>query len=191
MKIEEVSHETALENTSEEPIPEGALMATLLQIGDELETILAIIEDADGELPPELDTWFETVQSDLETKADGFAALCREVKLRAAVRREESERLAKLAQAGDNLERRLKDRLKEFMEYHAIPRIDTARFRINVQRNGGVQGVRVDVPAEQLPAAYQRHKVEPDTDAIRKALLAGQDVPGAELMERGTHLRIT
>jgi hypothetical protein len=48
----------------------------------------------------------------------------------------------------------------------------------------GMEGV------EGWQVAFQKVEVKADTDALRKALEAGLDVPGASLGVRGTHLRI-
>ena len=165
-------------------------MPTLLKIGSEMEAILARIGD-DGELPPELDAWFDQLQSDLAGKADGYAALTSELTMRAAMRREEAERLAKRAQVDDNTARRLKDRLRDFMIHHGIPHIETERYRISVAKNGGALPVKITVTAEELPLSYQQQTVAADTLAIRAALLEGKSIPGAVLGERGTHLRIS
>jgi hypothetical protein len=58
--------------------------------------------------------------------------------------------------------------------------------------NGGKQPVDIHDP-HAVPRDYCRHipeRWQPDTDMIREACAAGNEVPGAILMERGTHLRI-
>ena len=44
----------------------------------------------------------------------------------------------------------------EHLERLGIRKLETRRFSIGVQANGGVQSVDVMVPAEQLPAPQQR-----------------------------------
>lgn len=165
-------------------------MPTLLEIGDELGDVLALIEDNSGELDSYLSVWFEKIQEDLQNKADNYACLVRELELRATARKAEAERLAELSATDANLAKRLKARLLAFMEMNSIPRIDTARYRITVAKNGGLVPVKVTVTGEELPPSYQRHAITPDLDAIRDALMAGKEVVGAALLPRGSHLRI-
>jgi hypothetical protein len=76
------------------------------------------------------------------------------------------------------------------MEHTATPRIDTARFTVAIQKNGGVQAVDVQVPATKLPEKYQKVTVTADNEALRADLVAGVKVEGAALVARGSHLRI-
>lgn len=166
-------------------------MPTLFVIGDSLQDILFRIEENDGELDAALEAWFANVQEDLQAKADGYCALITEFTARAAARKAEADRLAELSATDANTAKRLKNRLLAFMEMNSIPRIDTPRYRITVANNGGSQIVRLDVPAENLPAAFQRVSLSADIDGIRKALQDGQAVEGACLLPRGRHLRIS
>lgn len=52
-------------------------------------------------------------------------------------------------------------------------------YKLNVR--DGVQAVNIVEPA-LIPRDYRRAKIEPDRAAIRKALLDGADIPGAELV---------
>ena len=56
-----------------------------------------------------------------------------------------------------------------------------------VCKNGGKQGVNIFA---EVPDNFQRVIYEPDTDKIRDALEAGEDLPFAKLLERGEHVRI-
>jgi hypothetical protein len=77
------------------------------------------------------------------------------------------------------------------MEASGRLKIDTERFKISVQRNGGKLPVAIDPTAMYLwDGEYIRVKREPDADTIRQALEAGKEVVGCSLMERGTSLRV-
>jgi hypothetical protein len=76
------------------------------------------------------------------------------------------------------------------MEATGKGKLETARFRLSVQANGGAQPLEVTVPPEQLPQQYQAVRVEADKAALREALAAGATIPGVTLLPRGTSLRI-
>jgi hypothetical protein len=95
-----------------------------------------------------------------------------------------------LAAADEALADRLKQRLKDAMEASGKGKLETARFRLSVQANGGAQPLEVTVPPEQLPQKYQAVRVEADKTALREALAAGATIPGVTLLPRGTSLRI-
>jgi hypothetical protein len=173
-------------------------MRTLLEIADDMVAFYAAVEaavDEGGEIAPEaeaaLDAWFAELSQDRDKKVDAYAALIREWTLRAAARREEMERLAKRVKADENAAKRLKERLKFFMESQGLDKIETKRFRVSVAKNGGKLPLELTVRPEQLPMDFQLSQVIVDEQRLRKALEDGREVPGAKLGERGTHLRIS
>lgn len=176
-------------------------MATraLIDITADAQALRQLLDEAagdDGQLADEqanaiIDGWLAELQQDLESKADGYCGLIREQELREAAHREEAERHLKRAQAHGNLARRLKERLKAHLELIGMPKLETRRFRVRVQANGGKLPLDVLVPADQLPTRFQRLRIEADNDAIRQALEEGATFSFAHLLPRGTHLRIT
>ena len=85
--------------------------------------------------------------------------------------------------------KRLKDRLLLFFQAHGIKSLETPRFRVGVQLNGGVAPLVIANPND-VPEDYCKVKVEPDNQSIRAALEAGTQLPFAKLGERGYSLRI-
>ncbi len=172
-------------------------MPTLIEIGDEFAALQTLVEEAadnDGELTPDHDAaftqWFAELGEQRDRKLDGYASLIREHELRSAARKEEAERLQKRVSADANLARRLKQRLKDWMERNGQRKIETARYRLSVCGNGGVQPVDVGSLAE-LPPSLKIVTEAADVKAIRERLLAGESVPGCRLRDRGTSLRIS
>lgn len=171
---------------------------TLFEIGTDLEALAALLDESasehDGEISSECDAqltaWFAELTTDLNAKADNYAALIRERLCRAAARKEEAERMAKLASADENLARQLKERLKWFMERQGMKKIETERYRISVRGNGGIQKMKVLVQIADLPTDYQKQVTVEDTERIRKDLEAGKSLAFAELLPRGSNLQI-
>jgi len=126
----------------------------------------------------------------LEDKAEGYASVIQELALRAKARKDEASRIRDLAEADEAVADRLKRRLKEAMEATGKTKIDTPRFKLSVAGNGGKQPLIVDGSADDLPPQFRVVRHEPNKDAIRAALEAGQAVPGCTLLPRGTSLRI-
>lgn len=173
-------------------------MATLLEISEELLALNELIENAtteDGEIDPqvaeELDKWFEQLLSDRDNKLDNYGALIRTLELRAAARKEEMERLAKRVAVDSNQAKYLKQRLREFLDLHKMPKVETRRYKFNCQNNGGILPLTLPDDAEALPKDYQRVEIKADTDKIREQLAKGVEIPGCSLGKRGRHLRIS
>jgi hypothetical protein len=174
---------------------EALTKRTLIDIGQDMEALDDMLAESGGDISDPavsqaVDQFFSEIESDLENKVAGYIGLIRRNELYAAAAKEEIDRLRKRQCVLENAARNLKDRLKWFMEWRGTKKIETPRGVASVAGNGGKQPVDVHVPAEELPERFRKIKVEPDTDAIRKALVAGEEIPGCVLQERGFHLRI-
>jgi len=168
----------------------------LIDITDEARNIDKLITEADGDLTGQeqiVDAWLKENKDKLSEKADNYAALITEKEQRAGVRKNESERLAKLVKADMNSAAGMKYLLKQALDAMCIQKLETNRFRISVATNGGKQPIDIYVPDEELPAIYKKEvpaSYVADKEAIREALEAGKEVKGAVLQQRGTNLRI-
>ena len=167
----------------------------LLEIGQDVNALAELIDGLEGgEMTPEteaaLESFFAEIGEARDRKLDGYCALIRTWILRAAARREETERLAMLVQSEENKAKILKERLKMFLEMTGTKRIDTARYRITLCGNGGKLPLDYPEDPTQLPETFQRIEIKADTETIRNALENGEDVPGCRLLPRGSHVRI-
>jgi len=165
---------------------------SLYAIGTEMQGILdAMLEGGvdSHEAMEALDLHLQGLDAALDSKAEDYAGLIQELTMRAEARTKEAQRIRALAQTDAALAERLKQRLKEVMERTGRTRIDTSRFRLSVAQNGGRQSIEIDEGAS-LPPAYVKTITEPDKDAIRKALEAGETIAGCTLLPRGSSLRI-
>jgi len=171
-------------------------MPTLLDIAADVAAIAALVDDCDAELTPDVEealtAWFAEVRGAESVKLDGYACYIRTLELRAAARKEEQERLAKLVASETNKAKRLKERLRQYLEATGQRRIDTARYRVTLAANGGKAPLVTPANARDLPPEYGEVRTEfvPDMDRIRAALERGETVPGCSLLPRGNHVRI-
>lgn len=174
-------------------------MRTLFQISNDLLALEAILAEVGGEITDDdagaaLEKFFDELGAERDAKIDNYCALIRELEARAEAREAEAKRLTALAGSDANNAKRLKNRLKAFFEIQEISKLDTARFRVAVQKNGGA--LPLVIPAEwdddpaAAPEAFQRRTIVLDREAIREAIRNDEETHGASLGERGTHLRI-
>jgi hypothetical protein len=174
-------------------------MPTLFQIGDEIRALHDLLTECDGELPDAeaeaaIDQWLDETELALETKVENICGLVREFEERGKAREVEATRMMALAVGDSNEAKRLKARLKSFFEVCGIQKMETPRFRVSIQANGGSQPVIVPPDWERDPAAapeaFHRIKIELDNKAIREAIRNDEETHGAYLGERGTRLVI-
>lgn len=168
-------------------------MATLLELTSKLENISRILEagiDVDG---PEGEALLDkTIQEELDTrqafdgKAEAYCDLLNEWDALVEARRAEKARLDALIKSSESRVKRLKSNLHFAMGRLGIRKYETTRYKIAIQKNGGILPMELDeflVPAEYC-------KSVPDRERIREALEAGEQFAFARLGERGESVRI-
>jgi hypothetical protein len=166
---------------------------SLYAIQNEIESLIdALLEGGGTDMAANeaLEQHLAGLDEALDQKAEGYASVIRSLELRARARKDEASRIRDLAEADEAVADRLKKRLKEAMEATGKQVIDTPRFKLSVAGNGGKQPLVIETPVDDLPSEFRVVRHEPNKDAIRSALEAGQAVPGCTLLPRGTSLRI-
>jgi len=164
-------------------------MNTLYDIQGEYLTLLSYADDIDD---PQLflDT-LESIQGELEVKADNYGIVIAE--MNAAVKKYEAEieRLTHKKEMLNNNVKAMKDRLKAAIELMEVKdgALQTEHYKFKICKNGGKQGL--DINEDLVPDNYKRIIMETDTDKIRKELEEGKELSFAALKPRGTHLRIS
>ncbi len=164
---------------------------TLFQIGDELRAILELVDETGGELPPTLEQWFAEISQDEAAKIDSYYGLCKSLETEATVATAEAEQFQAKAKARTNAVKGLKDRMKLYLENQGRKEaVGTSGRKACVQANGGKVAMTMTVTDPlQLPTAYQKITIVPDTEGIRSVLEGGGELEFAKLEPRGTHLR--
>lgn len=150
----------------------------------------------DGEIDAEIykDT-YEAIEGEFEIKADAIAYVISEIKGEIAMRDAEIERLEGKNKVANNAIERLKKLLWDSMETFEKPKFKTAYHSFNIANNGGNKplvyaGGKADLNA--IDERFIKEKVERsvDSEAVRKALDAGEDLGFVWYGERGKRLDI-
>jgi hypothetical protein len=178
------------------PAPAATRARPLFDIGDDLETLEALLDEVDGEDTDEvdlarqniIDDWFAQLTGELDEKLDRYCRLIAHLEGVAAARKAERDRIAALVKRDENKAAALKDRLKLFLAARGEKKYETGLYSLTVAQNGG--HAPLTIAEDRLEDAFVRVVREPDKDAIRAALKAGGVVQGVTVLERGTHLRI-
>lgn len=174
-------------------------MRTLFEISEDLHFLDDFLSDAEGDvsdetLEAEIDKWLADLGDERDTKIDNYCALVKEFEARAEARAQEVARMKALVQVDVNAAARLKDRLHQFLKAHNIQKLETRRFKLARQANGGKLPILIDQDfrdnPEKLPEECRRVRYEPDMGFIGLALDAGAELSWARYGERGEHLRI-
>lgn len=135
---------------------------TLYDIGDDMRTLDALMDEAGGEVTDEqveaaVDQWLVENKENLLDKLDGYGAVIKNREMYAAAQKAEKLRIGKLQSANENTIKRLKDRLLRFFLEHGINEIQRGkRFSWWTQDNPGEAPLILSAPAQlQLTALQQ------------------------------------
>jgi len=144
----------------------------------------------EGELDSVLDELLQELEGKIEDKVEAYCRIIRELELTQAARKEESDRIRKLADQDGNTVKAMKGRLQYFFGLQKISKLKTPNFNLSICANGGNQPIEVNILPELLPAEFQKVEIKPNMETIREALKMGTSLDGITLLPRGEHLRI-
>nr|DAZ10847.1 MAG TPA: resistance protein [Caudoviricetes sp.] len=150
------------------------------------EHLLNMLYDEDVDEKALLDT-LESIEGDIEDKADGYAKIIKELEAQSKARKEEAKRLTESAQTLDNRIKMLKSNLFNCMKITGKTKFTTNLFSFDIVKNGGKQPLTID---GDVPKEYTKTVIENDTSKIRQALENGENLPFAHLEPRGERLSI-
>lgn len=158
-------------------------MSKLYEINEEYAAIIAAVEEAEGELTPELEEALAANGEDFDNKIENYIKAVRNYeadaeafKAEAASFKAKSDRAAKTAE-------RLKGTIAAAMQLRGIEKERFGNFTASFRKS---EKVVVDEDAlAELPDDYKRVKttVEADKTALKTALKAGMAIEGVTLVE--------
>jgi hypothetical protein len=162
---------------------------TLFQIASEFRHITDVLMDAHCDEQTLKDT-LEGEAWDLECKAQNYAFVIRNLEATAEAIKAAEKQMADRRKAIENRARYMAERLKLGMEIAGVKKLECPHFAIAIQNNPA--SVEVFEPG-LVPAEFMTQPEAPppapNKTAIKEAIKAGRDVPGAMLVQ-GTRLAI-
>ena len=165
--------------------------ADLSALDDVLATVPDLTSEGNMEAIEFIRQWEEQLAGESEAKVDAYCCIIKNCEAMVEARKSEANRMRELASRDERTAEWLRARLEEFLRRRQTNKIETAKFKVGIQKNGGKAPLAVDATKMGLwPADCRRETIEPERDAIRARLEAGECVPGCELLPRGESLRI-
>lgn len=161
-------------------------MSNLYRLNQDYQELLNMLYQDDVDEQMILDT-LESIEGEIEDKADNYAKIIRELEAMRDAKKEEMYRQQDGARLLDNRINFLKQNLFNTMKDTRKTKFATNLFTFRIQKNGGRQSLTID---GEVPKEYTKTIIENDTDKIRQTLENGEKLPFAHLEPRGESLRI-
>lgn len=164
-------------------------MSNLYELTNNYEEVLNMLYDEDIDEQMVLDT-LESIEGDIEDKADGYAKIIKELLGDAEKIKKEKQRLEVRQKAFENRAELLKNNLQNTLKQIGKTKFKTELFSFNIQKNGGKLPLIID-DIEKVPNEYFKHtEKELDNTKIREAIDSGKEISFAHYGEQGESLRI-
>ena len=159
-------------------------MPNLYDIQQKYRDLLQQIEDADGELTPELEAALKIAENEWEEKAQAYRHMIREKQYAAEAFAAESARLAEYGRR----EKAVADRLKARLLAAVLERGGKAKAGGYSFWTIRTKAVEFTGDVGNLPEQFTRTTVEPDKRAIKEALEKASDSGRAAFADIGCRL---
>ena len=153
---------------------------SLYVIKEEYLDLISQIEQAEGELTPELESALTINKSELEVKSIAYVEVIKQRESFNARIDEEIKRLQAIKKSNDNLVLRLKNNLLNAV--NMFGNFEAGFLKLSTRKS---KSVEVNIDTNDLPKEFKSIKVTeaPDKTAIKKAIESGQEIEGCRIIE--------
>lgn len=174
----------------------GTTMKTIFDIDADMQRIADLLDEWEGEIPPELEPeitrWMNSLGDEFTAELHSYSELMLHHKTQAAIARAQIDMYAKKESRHKLKFDWLEEQLQRFMTMKGYRKLPTNGGRtFTLCNNGGKQPVQYDeVAVTEVPVEHRKVTVELNKEAIRRDLEQGKELPYARLLPRGQHVRL-
>lgn len=161
----------------------------LYEIVDAYQAVMYAVEEAEGDLSPELAAQLDAIPGQFSAKCERVALYIRNLDALATAADLEVARLKALVTSRGNAVNRLKAYLKMNMERMGETNIVTPLIKLRIQKNSR-PSIAWDEALGPIPVDYQRVTVSLDGTKAYDDWRAGR-LPESFKTDHGTHLRLS
>ena len=174
-------------------------MRKLFDIAEDLLCLDALLNEIEGdvsrmgEAEPVLVAWIDGLAIEEGKKLDGYVNWIKQLEMEATAAHAEADQFAAKAKARDERAKWLKNRLKMYLEVTGRTEALTDSGRtVAVQKNGGKVPIEFNegIDIDWVEPRFIKTTKSIDTDEVRRALEAGEELELAKFGKFGTNLRI-
>lgn len=153
----------------------------IFQIQQKYLELMRLIEEAEGEITPEIDNALQLTEQQLQEAAINIGFVIKALDANIQIIDAEMVRLGLLYHKAEKGKELLKNRLSQSMQQFGIEKIESPTMKISFRKSESVE----ITDEALLPAAYFVPKPpEPNKRLIKEEIKSGKDIPGATLREK-------
>lgn len=164
----------------------------LLELAQEYASVeTKLIRDAEenqGEISEHFQLYLDTIESEIEYKADAYHYVLERLSHGAAHLAAEATRFERAAKTLNVARERIKERMMLAMQTLDVNEVRGTNFRFKLQKNASPKLETAPELADNPPDEYIKIKRLLDVSKLREDLEAGKEIPGAKLVQ-GFHVR--
>ena len=152
---------------------------SLYELTSEHRLICDAIEEAGGEITPEIEAMLAINEENFLTKAEGYAEIIAKYTTlaeNAKARKAQCERVQKVA---ENTVKRMKERIAQAMEEYNLPKVEIGMHKLSFRTSKAVE----ITDEAKIPNEYIKVATSVDKTKLRADLMAGVVIEGAERKE--------
>lgn len=157
-------------------------MATLYDITQDQQAIVALLEETGGELTPEIEAAMEITLEQLEAKAEGYGKVIFEYKAKEEALATEIARLTAKKKTAQNIQQRMRDRIANALRVFDVDKLEAGTFRFSFRNSERVEISDLNT----LPDKFIITEKKPDKKAVLAAIKAGETINGASISTNQT-----
>jgi hypothetical protein len=152
---------------------------SLYELTNEHRLICEAIEEAGGEITPEIEAMLAINAENFATKAEGYAEIIAKYAQMADNAKQRIEQLQQVKKVAENAVKRMKERILGAMAEYDLQKVECGVHKFSTRTTKAVE-----ITDEALiPNQYIKVTTSVDKTALRADLLAGVAIEGAELRE--------
>ena len=152
---------------------------SLYELTSEHRLICDAIEEAGGEITPEIEAMLAINEQNFVTKAEGYSEIIAKYAQMAENAKARKAQLDAVQKVAENIQKRMKERILEAMNEYGLQKIECGVHKFSTRTSKAVE----IIDEAKIPNEYIKVSTTIDKSALRADLMAGVLVEGAELRE--------
>lgn len=152
---------------------------SLYELTNEHRLICEAIEEAGGEITPEIEAMLAINAENFATKAEGYAEIIAKYAQMADNAKQRIEQLQQVKKVAENAVKRMKERILGAMAEYDLQKVECGVHKFSTRTTKAVEILDETL----IPNQYIKVTTSVDKTALRADLMAGVVIEGAELRE--------